>query len=125
MGDRVLEGIAQILKKSIRDTDSCGRWGGEEFIVICPAVNCAEASLLAERLRQQISMHSFFEQISVTASFGLSCLSEQRSIANLLQAADQCLYSAKHNGRNRVVCNIPKELKEPDSQPPEKLIENT
>ena len=124
-GDLVLEGIARILEKSIRETDSCGRWGGEEFIVICPAINCSEAALLAERLRQQISRHSFFEQISVTASFGVSSLSEQKSIDHLLQMADQCLYCAKNKGRNRVVFDTSQEISSTANQPITRRVEFT
>lgn len=104
-GDKVLKNVAQILQGSVRETDHCGRWGGEEFIVICPAINCSEATLLAERLRREICKHSFCDELTVSASFGVSCLSQTDTLTQLLNTADQCLYSAKNNGRNRVVCN--------------------
>lgn len=100
-GDRVLQMIAQILRDHVRDVDTCGRWGGEEFIIVCPAVNCREATVLADRLRQLISS-SIKRNERVTASFGVACYSQNASLSQLLQTGDACLYTAKRKGRNRV-----------------------
>ena len=102
-GDNVLKNIARILQKSVRETDHCGRWGGEEFIVICPSIACREAASLAERLRREIYKYSFCDELTVSASFGVSCLSQSKSVPHLLNTADECLYIAKNNGRNMVV----------------------
>ena len=102
-GDRVLKNIAHILQSNIRDVDSCGRWGGEEFIVICPDANCSGAQPLAERLRQAISMCCFHESQRVTASFGVACHRHHTTLTSLLNAADILLYEAKEKGRNQVI----------------------
>lgn len=102
-GDRVLKSIANILHGSLREVDSCGRWGGEEFIVICPDIDCSGAQPLAERLRQAIGTCSFYESQQVTASFGIACQSNHSTLTQLLNAADMCLYEAKNKGRNRVI----------------------
>ncbi len=102
-GDRVLKNIAHILQSNIRDVDSCGRWGGEEFIVLCPDADCSGAQPLAERLRQAISLCCFHESQRVTASFGVACHSHHATLTSLLNAADILLYEAKEKGRNQVI----------------------
>jgi diguanylate cyclase (GGDEF)-like protein len=101
-GDRVLKAISQTLRAHVRDVDSCGRWGGEEFIVVCPASDSTDTAPLAERLRQLISSPDG-EYLAVTASFGVACFSRNSSLTQLLHTADACLYAAKNRGRNRVV----------------------
>lgn len=101
-GDLVLKQISQILLDHVRDSDSCGRWGGEEFIVVCPGINCREASPLAERLRQLICS-ALSEGPIVTASFGVACYSRSGGLTQLLHTADACLYTAKSKGRNHVI----------------------
>ena len=102
-GDRVLKSIASILQNNVRDVDSCGRWGGEEFMVICPDSDCGGAEPLAERLRQAIGNCNFYEGQRVTASFGIACHSNHDTLINLLNAVDMLLYEAKAKGRNQVV----------------------
>jgi diguanylate cyclase (GGDEF)-like protein len=106
-GDRVLKRISRILHDHIRDSDSCGRWGGEEFIIVCPGLDCHETFPLADRLRQLIS-RSHDENLSVTASFGVACISKSLSQTQLLHIADSCLYAAKSKGRNQVVSDCDK-----------------
>jgi diguanylate cyclase (GGDEF)-like protein len=103
IGDRILKLLARTLYEHVREVDSCGRWGGEEFIIICPSANCVEIAPLAERLRQLFNANLYGDGLTVTASFGVACYSRAQSLTQLLQIADSCLYTAKSRGRNQVV----------------------
>lgn len=102
VGDQVLKGIAKALKPIMRDTDALGRWGGEEFLVIVPESDLAQARELAERLRQVLMGLEFDKAGVVTASFGVASLDAGDSRSKLIRRADQALYRAKNQGRNRV-----------------------
>ncbi len=103
-GDTVLSGIALIMKNSIRKSDLVGRYGGEEFIVLLSETREENAAAVAEKLRQEISEHVFHNIGIVTVSCGVVEISEQtKSIDEVINAADKKLYTAKHQGRNRVV----------------------
>ncbi|MBN2041617.1 MAG: GGDEF domain-containing protein [Spirochaetes bacterium] len=101
-GDIVLCEIANIILNNIRDVDTCGRWGGEEFLVICPEIDIVNAVHFAERLRQIIYLNTFHENLKVTSSFGVASYAECGNVDSLLRRADARLYEAKANGRNRV-----------------------
>ncbi len=104
-GDYILKEIANIIKNNIRESDICGRFGGEEFIIILPNTKLAGAIKTAERLREAIEKHKFrFERkdIKVTASFGVTSSGINDSIESLISRADEALYEAKRKGRNRV-----------------------
>lgn len=100
-GDYVLKRIAEILQESVRNTDAIGRYGGEEFIIVCSETGLAEAYMLANRLRAEIERSQFKRQIQVTISGGVAELHEE-NIQQLVEKADRCLYSAKRLGRNRI-----------------------
>jgi diguanylate cyclase (GGDEF)-like protein/PAS domain S-box-containing protein len=103
VGDQVLQLVADTLKGSVRQSDSVCRYGGEEFCVLLPHIDIAEAEQAAERLRQAIAARPCGE-VRVTASLGVSALSlEPRDPRDMLEQADKCLYAAKRGGRNRVV----------------------
>ncbi|SFC12526.1 diguanylate cyclase (GGDEF) domain-containing protein [Marinospirillum celere] len=102
IGDQVLQEVAQLFQDHIRPQDFAGRWGGEEFIIICPQLDQAQALLLAEKLRSQLASHLFTLPVSQTASFGVAQYQPGDTRASLLQRADQALYLAKEAGRNRV-----------------------
>jgi diguanylate cyclase len=102
VGDDVLINISNILSKFTRKTDSVGRWGGEEFIIICPNTNLEEASNLAEKLRDKISKYQFHKVGNKTASFGVVCYKEDDSLNELLARVDDAMYLAKSKGKNRV-----------------------
>lgn len=102
-GDNVLKEISQILTRNIKEPNIVGRWGGEEFMIICPNTHLKEAIQLSEELRITINSHDFYLVDPITASFGVSIYSEDDSIEDSIQKADKALYCAKNRGRNTVV----------------------
>lgn len=104
-GDRVILAIANILRESFREADSCGRYGGEEFIVILPKTSIDKAELLAERVRELI-LQLRLSDISnhpISASFGISSFDPDNPEKDLILCADKALYQAKAQGRNQVI----------------------
>ncbi len=106
-GDAVLKQLADILLKSLRNVDSAGRYGGEEFLVIVAAPAGEKAWQAAERIRRAVDNHTFtYENSSmkVKISVGLTTISHQdKNEHSLISRADKALYQAKRNGRNQVV----------------------
>ncbi|USD38900.1 diguanylate cyclase [Ferrimonas sp. SCSIO 43195] len=101
IGDEVLVQVAQSMKENVRKVDHLGRWGGEEFLVICSGTDEASAGLLAEKLRALIEQMPM--ATSVTASFGVAQTLPGERLNQLIKRVDQSLYRAKEQGRNRVV----------------------
>jgi two-component system cell cycle response regulator len=107
-GDDVLREFAIRIRRSVRGIDLACRYGGEEFVVIMPETDMAVATAVAERLRRRIAGEPFSIQqgvhaIPITISIGLSALRPDDTTASVLKRADQALYRAKRDGRNRVV----------------------
>lgn len=102
VGDRVLSGMALRTKEQLRESDSLCRWGGEEFIVLMPHIDLAHACSIAEKLRVMLAAKPLVEQITVTASFGVTQWQPGQDLLAMLQRADKMLYRAKQLGRNRV-----------------------
>src|SRR5712691_195368 len=107
-GDDVLREFALRLRKSIRGIDLACRYGGEEFVVVMPETDLAVATVVAERSRRRIASEPFSVQqgartIEVTISIGIAGLSGADTAASVIKRADQALYRAKRDGRNRVV----------------------
>ncbi|HEY1365127.1 MAG TPA: PleD family two-component system response regulator [Xanthobacteraceae bacterium] len=107
-GDEVLREFALRVRKSIRGIDLACRYGGEEFVIVMPETDIAVATMVAERLRRRIAGEPFAIQqgarhIEVTISIGIAGLSRGDNAAGVLKRADQALYRAKRDGRNRVV----------------------
>jgi diguanylate cyclase (GGDEF)-like protein len=106
VGDTVLQAIAKCLKEGSRREDTVCRWGGEEFLIICPNLAIHDAQRIAERLRLAVAAQDLGVEkapVRVTASFGLAALNAaMTSQDRLLSAADQALYAAKAAGRNCV-----------------------
>ena len=103
VGDDVLAGTADLLRKALRPHDLLGRFGGEEFVVLLPGADAAEALVVAERLRQTLASTTV-AGLSLTASIGL-CASEPldpERLREVLACADVALYAAKRSGRNAV-----------------------
>ncbi|MBU1657653.1 diguanylate cyclase [bacterium] len=104
VGDTVLVNIAKILSQNIRDTDVIGRWGGEEFLIICPLTAANIAKGIAEKLRKKIEAFDFCKAGKVTCSFGISEFKlEDKDKNEVIKRADTALYIAKEKGRNKVV----------------------
>jgi len=102
-GDSVLKECAELMLKSSRDIDMVGRWGGEEFIILCPRVSVTQAHALGERIRSSIEHYPFLSGRTITISVGVAEFNRKESVLELIKRADDNLYNAKHNGRNRVV----------------------
>ena len=101
VGDRVLKGISGLLRQTCRVVDSVARWGGEEFLVLCPSTALEDAVHLAELLRSRIGQLDFGLGAAVTASFGVACHQPGQSLDELIRSADAELYQAKKT-RNAV-----------------------
>lgn len=102
IGDQVLIEFADILKLNIRETDTVGRWGGEEFLVLCPSTENSDALNFAEKLRGLIFKHKFKTIDNKTASFGVTTYLTNDNEDSMISRADKALYKAKENGRNRI-----------------------
>jgi diguanylate cyclase (GGDEF)-like protein len=106
-GDLVLKEVSKIIREAIRDIDIPARYGGEEFAAILPRTDSKGAMNIAERLRKAVMSASFFSDASslkVTLSIGIATTpSDAKTKEELIEKADEALYYAKHNGRNRSV----------------------
>ncbi len=104
LGDKVLTTIAGLTNDRLRISDLAGRWGGEEFLVICPETELEGAATLAENIRQTIENYEFPDVGKVTCSFGVSsCKRTDKYPAETLKRADKLLYEAKETGKNKVL----------------------
>ncbi|HSW05990.1 GGDEF domain-containing protein [Aquabacterium sp.] len=110
-GDRVLQKAAEVLTGNSRASGKVGRWGGEEFILICPDTAPRSAAELADRLRRLIETTVFEPDapLAVTASFGVAAMRPGERFAAAFKRADTALYRAKSLGRNCVVVAEPRE----------------
>ncbi|MGC8650547.1 MAG: GGDEF domain-containing protein, partial [Hydrogenobaculum sp.] len=91
---------------NIRATDIFARYGGEEFVIIAPESTLEDAKALAEKLRKEIENFLFEEGLSITCSFGVASLNQEDTKETILKRADEALYKAKREGRNRVVASL-------------------
>ncbi|MDI6906642.1 MAG: diguanylate cyclase [Thermoanaerobacterales bacterium] len=120
IGDRVLAAVAHVIKENLRPTDTVGRFGGEEFIVMCPGSDLAGGMRLAERLRRAVAdcripvdnvIVRVTISVGVTAWQGGAETVSEVVIDKMLREADEALYRAKNKGRNRVA-GVPKGIGE-------------
>jgi len=115
IGDQVLRGVAQILREKARDTDLVARYGGEEFAVIMPETDGKGALVIAERIREAVQAKVFQTELGplqITISVGIAAAPANGTAKQeLVDLADQCLYFAKRNGRNRSV--LPQMMESP------------
>src|SRR5262249_29217286 len=104
-GDRVLQGVARILRQQARDTDIVARYGGEEFAIVMPQTDARGAKVIAERIRECVGSSPFSTEqgpLRVTVSLGLATYPvDGTEKQQLIDLADQALYQAKRQGRNR------------------------
>jgi diguanylate cyclase (GGDEF)-like protein len=101
-GDMVLVSVANVLRQGVRKTDTIGRWGGEEFMVICPNTDLDGAVALAKHLRLLVEASEFSVVGRKTCSFGVAQLAKDEPVESLVSRTDVALYRAKTGGRNRV-----------------------
>ncbi|MCQ2591652.1 MAG: sensor domain-containing diguanylate cyclase [Treponema sp.] len=113
-GDHVLIQVANLIKKSLRDSDVASRYGGEEFTVLLTKTGIEEAFLVAERIRTAIQDCDFVyngNHLKITISVGVSVFDAEKNLVNspneLVNQADKALYVSKETGRNKVTCYSP------------------
>ncbi len=102
VGDEVLKGFAEVLRRNLRTSDLLARWGGEEFVVLAPETRPEAALQFAEKLRERVAAEQFPGVGPVTCSVGLANTRPGESFDALARRADDALYEAKETGRNRV-----------------------
>lgn len=105
-GDEVIRAVAAIVRDCVRVGDCAGRYGGDEFAVVLPGTPVEEASLVAQRIREEVEKRrlSEFPDLRMTISIGVAALgSDHVTLLDWLNSADTALYAAKAAGRNRVV----------------------
>lgn len=104
IGDRVLIEVGRVLFENIRETDILGRWGGEEFLIICPHSSDADALILAEKIRYMIESQPFQSVGNKTCSLGVAVFDlKEDDYKEVMKRSDEALYRAKNSGRNCVV----------------------
>ncbi len=102
IGDEVLRRFASMVQTEIRSSDKLVRWGGEEFLIVCPGTSAARAHILAEKLREAMTSYTWPCELRITSSFGVTALDRGEDIGEAIKRADGALYKAKANGRNCV-----------------------
>ena len=105
-GDAVICAFAELLRESVREIDTAGRFGGEEFVLLLPGTDAAGAGMVAERVRaaleERVIVTPGGTAIRITASFGVATAPPLAKTEELISAADRALYDAKRAGKNRV-----------------------
>lgn len=108
-GDQVLRLVASCLKNGAAEGHIAARYGGEEFAVVMPATDLAKAEVIANQIRETVKARELVKRSTgeslgrVTMSMGIGLFRPDDTAASLIERADQCLYQAKHAGRNRVI----------------------
>ena len=105
-GDRVLISIAGKIRENLRSQDLLARWGGEEFLILLPDTDLEGGITVAEKIRLQVAQSDFPGEkkvLALTISFGVAYYTDEQTIDDCIKAADEALYRAKQQGRNRVV----------------------
>lgn len=103
IGDQILINISHVVTKIIRQYDTFGRLGGEEFAIILPEIEEQDALDLCERIRIRVEEVGFTRKIPVTISIGVALLEEYDDHHQLYQKSDEAMYQAKRSGKNKVV----------------------
>lgn len=101
VGDKILIELSNLVKTILRKTDEVFRVGGEEFAIIAPETDVVSALVLAEKIRKEVEVASFYNDIKITLSLGVADSYTGRTISDIYRQADMALYKAKHAGRNR------------------------
>lgn len=103
IGDEALCGITQAIQANLRSMDTLARWGGDEFVILSPETDLAQAAILAERIREMIEQIDLHGSGQITASLGLAQYRPGERADEFFQRTDQAMFNAKKQGRNRVV----------------------
>ncbi len=106
VGDKVLNRLAVLLNDNTRSVDEVGRWGGEEFLVVCPETDLDSAVIAAEKIRKAIQQYDFPDIDHLTISIGVEVYKPDQGLKETLEQADYYLYQAKKKGRNRVISRL-------------------
>jgi diguanylate cyclase len=115
-GDQVLRLVALAVKQNVKGQDVAARYGGEEFVIVLPSTALRQAVTVADHIRRaimakELMKRSTGEQLGrVTISIGVATFRKGDTAQNLIARADACLYAAKRNGRNRVMCETDPEV---------------
>lgn len=104
-GDEILVEFSKLMKKELRSSDIFARWGGEEFVMLLKDMSLKQATKKAENLRNKIASNPI-AGISITCSFGVTELSANKTIKDIIKEADDMLYIAKQRGRNLVISEV-------------------
>lgn len=105
-GDKFLVELSSLLNFNKRETDSLGRWGGEEFLFILPQTDLEGAHKFAQKLKEIIEKYDFKHIGHKTASFGVAQIQENETLEILFNRVDKALYFSKKNGKNRVTIDL-------------------
>ena len=111
----MLKELAVVVASKLQPNDYFGRWGGEEFLIVCIGCDLKSSVTLANELRETIELHSFQPVERVTASFGVAEMLQHDTATLAVKRADEAVYTAKNNGRNIVICAEEVELIETGS----------
>ena len=103
VGDLVLKSLAELVVSKKRKSDIFGRWGGEEFMLVLPETDIQQAEYIAQILRKETEQHYFEKVEHITCSFGVTQIKKDDTLDTLMKRADEALYRAKNEGRNKVV----------------------
>ena len=117
-GDQVLRLVATSVRQNVKGQDTAARYGGEEFAIILPNTTLRSAITVADQIRRAVMAKELMKRSSgerlgrVTVSIGVALLRTDDSLQSLIERADNCLYAAKRQGRNRVICET-----DPEAEP--------
>lgn len=118
-GDQVLRLVAQAMKQNVKGQDVAARYGGEEFVIALPKTVLRSAISVADQIRRAVMAKELMKRSNgerlgrITVSVGVALLRANDTPQSLIERADNCLYAAKRNGRNRVICETDPEAEKP------------
>lgn len=106
-GDFILKELIKLIKNNLREYDSISRWGGDEFLILLPNTSIKEALFIINRIKEIINQKIFITnsfEIKITCSFGIAEATLEKSINEVINKADELLYTSKRLGRNKIEC---------------------
>lgn len=106
-GDFILKELIKLIKNNLREYDSISRWGGDEFLILLPNTSIKEALFIINRIKEIINQKIFIInsfEIKITCSFGIAEATLEKSINEVINKADELLYTSKRLGRNKIEC---------------------